>query len=114
MNTPKVANNQDNAFPDLDALQDLLLVKGQFSSSEAREVLMSLINSKLSYHTKKNMRSFEHQGELDQDSQRRIEELKELRRKVLDFLKKNEKRVQGESIKIESRIHIELANDPAR
>lgn len=111
MNTTEMENNQETGTPERNELQELLLIQGQFSATEAREVLMNLINSKLSYHNKRNLRSFEHRGESDQHSLKRIAELNELRRWLLAYLKKREEEEEDVSFNIESSIHIEIADD---
>lgn len=64
------------------------LVKGEFTPAEAREVLTSLINSKLRFHSKKNLQAYEMHGKTDTNSEQRIQELKQLRKKVLADLSK--------------------------
>ena len=59
------------------------LVKGEFTAGEAREVLTSLINSKLRFHSKKNLRAYEMYGKTDAGSEKRIMELKQLRKQLL-------------------------------
>lgn len=64
------------------------LVKGEFTTAEAREVLTSLINSKLRFHSKKNLQSYERFGKTDSNSEQRIQELKHLRKQLLEDLGK--------------------------
>lgn len=91
---------------DQNNVQELELVKGQFTAEEAREVLMNLINSKLSYHNKKNLRSIERSGQVDQNSKKRIEELKEMRQNIVQLVKKAEER--GVKMNIHSEVKVEL------
>jgi len=82
------------------------LVDGSFKASEAREVLMSLIGSKITFHNVKNMSSLERNGEADIHSEQRIEELKLSRqeiRKILEMAEEEQLRVR-----ISSGIHISL------
>lgn len=66
--------------------QTLKLIDGTFSASEAREVLMNLINSKIQFHNLKNFSSEERFGHLNVDSLNRIEELKDASEAILDFV----------------------------
>jgi hypothetical protein len=91
------------------SLEDLLLIKGKFTPPEAREVLMSLIRSKISFHKKKNLQSYEYYGEEDRDSKQRVEELEKMRKKLLMMFKNADE--DGVSIKIESQIDIQFLDD---
>jgi hypothetical protein len=92
------------------SLEDLLLIKGNFTPSEAREVLMSLIRSKISFHKKKNLRSYEHNGSEDHESKERIEELEKMRKQLLMILENADR--DGISIKMESDLTIEFLESP--
>jgi len=91
---------------DQNNVQKLELIKGHFTATEAREVLMNLINSKLSYHNKKNLRSIERSGQVDQNSEKRIEELKDMRQKMVELVKKAKE--QGAKMNIHSEISVEM------
>lgn len=82
------------------------LVDNTFNSDEAREVLMSLIKSKLTFHNLKNLRSFEQTGEANYKSEERIEQLEEMREEILDLLMYAGK--TGQKLKINSQINVEL------
>ncbi len=86
--------------------QEYKLVKGTFNLDEAREVLMSLINSKINFHAKKNLSSRERFGTIDQDSEKRIEELNISREEILHLLKNADESKQ--KITIVSTISLEL------
>ncbi len=86
--------------------QEYKLVKGTFDLDEAREVLMSLINSKINFHAKKNLSSRERFGTIDQDSEKRIEELNISREQILQLLKHADETKQ--KITIESSINLEI------
>ncbi|MFH5885597.1 hypothetical protein ACG2F4_14900 [Halalkalibaculum sp. DA3122] len=73
------------------------LVNGMFTAEEAREVLMSLISSKLRFHSKKNLHSYERSGVEDPKSEERINELQQLRKQILAELEKaNEEGLMAE------------------
>lgn len=86
--------------------QEYKLVKGTFDLDEAREVLMSLINSKINFHAKKNLSSRERFGKIDQDSEKRIEELSISREQILQLLKHADESKQ--KITIISTISLEI------
>ncbi|MDZ7716384.1 MAG: hypothetical protein U5J95_09255 [Balneolaceae bacterium] len=100
--------NIEAEFSDQLPTEDLILVEGTFTPSEAKEVLMSLINSKISFHNLKNLRSYERSGSEDKESKKRITELEKMRKKLLTILKDTDK--NGVSVKIESQINIEFLN----
>lgn len=68
------------------------LVKGMFTAEEAREVLMSLISSKLRFHSKKNQHAYEKTGQTDPKSEERILELKQLRKQIVAELREAEQK----------------------
>lgn len=103
----QISSKKRNA--DNRSLEQLRLVKGTFTPSEAKEVLMNLIGSKISFHKKKNLRSYEHHGREDRGSKQRIEELETVREQLLQMLEQAEE--NSASIKIESEINIELSED---
>lgn len=93
-----------------DTNQDYMLVEGQFTPGEAKEVLMDLISSKLAFQSKKHLQSYEQQGQLNTSAKQRISELKEMRSKLLELLESAEQ--QNLVLNIHSEINIELL--PAR
>ncbi|MDZ7720408.1 MAG: hypothetical protein U5K72_16450 [Balneolaceae bacterium] len=93
-------------FSDHSSIKDLTLIKGTFTPSEAQEMLMSLISSKISFHNIKNLRSYEYNGSEEQESKQRIGELEKMREKLLIHLKNADK--NGMSVKVESQIKIEF------
>lgn len=61
------------------------LIKGTFTPSEAQELLLDLLNSKINFHNKKDFSSRERFGKLDADSEQRLKHLMESRTKVKTF-----------------------------
>jgi len=92
---------------DLD--QAFSLVQGMFNADEAREILMALIESKMTFHSLKNLRSFEQSGEADPQSENRIEELEKMRNEMLELVKKAKK--TNRQLDIDSKICISFAED---
>jgi len=89
--------------------QEFSLIEGTFSAGEAQEILMSLIGKKLSFHSKKNLRSFEHSGQEDPATEERIQELEQIREEVLEFLQGAKK--EDVSLEIQSKVQIKLVNN---
>ncbi|MCU0429714.1 MAG: hypothetical protein MUF42_07045 [Cytophagaceae bacterium] len=66
--------------------EKLKLIQGIFSSSDARELLLTLIQDKINYHEFKNYSRQERFGQADPLNTKRIAELKELKSKVLELI----------------------------
>lgn len=64
------------------------LIKGTFSPSEARDILLDLLNSKINFHNKKNWSSRERFGKPDAESEQRLKHLKNSRNKILRLFTK--------------------------
>ncbi|MDZ7660580.1 hypothetical protein [Fodinibius sp.] len=105
-------NNQHDSeveFSNYSSLENLTLIKGTFTPSEAKEVLVSLISSKISFHNKKNLRSYELNGKENQESKNRIKEFKKIRSKLLKIFENIDDSEM--SIKIDSQISIEFQDN---
>jgi len=82
------------------------LIRGEFSPQDALEVINHLISIKINFH---EMRSFSNKirfGEVDQNSEVRIKELKQSKASI-NVLITNAK-LQGKTLKIESTISVEV------
>lgn len=82
------------------------IVTGEFSASEAKDIVSNLIIQKINFHNLRNFISQERFGKPDEDSLQRMEELKESRQHLFEII--NSAREGGKTIKIESDITIEL------
>lgn len=58
------------------------LIKGTFTPSEAQELLLDLLNSKINFHNKKDFSSRERFGKPDAESAQKLNHLTECRNKV--------------------------------
>ena len=58
------------------------LIKGTFTPSEAQELLLDLLNSKINFHNKKDFSSRERFGKPDAESVQKLKHLTESRNKV--------------------------------
>jgi|GEM_PF-715906 len=85
------------------------LIEGTFSAEEAQEILMSLLGKKLSFHSKKNLRSFEHSGQEDPEAEERIQELEQIRNEVLELLQSAKE--EDFRLEIHSEVEIKLVNN---
>ena len=63
------------------------LIDGAYSSKEAREILMNLYSDKVRFHEKKNFSSNECFGKDDLNAIKRIPQLKECQKNILELMK---------------------------
>lgn len=63
------------------------LIDGEFRIDEAKEVLINLLEFKIQYHNKQNFSSEIRNGETDERSLTRQEDLKRTKQELLDYLK---------------------------
>lgn len=64
------------------------LIKGTFTPSEAQDLLLDLLNSKINFHNRKDFSSRERFGKSDADSEQRLKHLTESRNKVKTLMSK--------------------------
>ena len=79
--------------------QKVQLIKGTFDPENARHLLLSLLNYKISFHEVRRLGETERFGRADPHGKRRIAELKASRQAVVDFL--------GAAARIGARLRIE-------
>ena len=82
------------------------LIKGTFAPEEAKELLFELLNSKISFHNRRNWSSKERFGKPDLFSQQKLAYLTEVRKKLETFLTKAID--QQKSITINSSIELKI------
>jgi len=82
------------------------LVRGEYSAVEAREIVSNLISQKINFHNLRDFSSRERYGKSDEDSLRRIEELKVSRQSMFEII--DAAKEEGKTVKINSNITIEL------
>ncbi|QOI96589.1 MAG: hypothetical protein HRU69_03395 [Flammeovirgaceae bacterium] len=85
------------------------LIDGLFSSHEAQEVLLDLVNSKIHFHELKNFSSLERIGRPDPVAIQRLPELREERKSIMALTEYAEKNKC--TLKITSAIRIELIEE---
>lgn len=85
--------------------KSIKLIEGEFNVSDAKEILVNLIQSKIQFHEKKEFSSLIRFGLKDSNSVKRIANLKkemlELREFIQDLNEKKHKLIINTTIKIE-------------
>ncbi|WP_281239666.1 MULTISPECIES: hypothetical protein [Flavobacterium] len=88
--------------------EKIILIDGNFSPTEAKELLMDLFINKINFHQKKNFSSQERYGKEDEIAIRRIPELKESVEAISRII--TEGTTQNQNIVITSTVHIRFSN----
>jgi hypothetical protein len=86
--------------------ENITFIKGLFSPAEAADVLLSLINDKIKFHTVKSLNLRQEEPDLNMTSEERIGKLREAKKAVEHLVLKAHK--EGMELNIESMIEIEL------
>ena len=84
----------------------LKLIQGVFKADKAKDILLTLIDSKVQFHQLNNFSSQIRHGNQDEFSLERIQDLKELKKnilKILDYADFN-----GQELQIDSSINIKI------
>ena len=82
------------------------LIKGSFSPSDAKEILIDIVNSKIRFHSMRTFSSQERFGKPDLVSEQKIEYLKEARQNIQIFI--SEAIAQEKNIVIDAVIELNL------
>ena len=82
------------------------LVRGDFSTMEAEEILNHLLAEKISFHEKRSHSSLIRLGYADEFSLKRVVELKETKKRLNELV--NEAKSQGKNIRIASDITVAI------
>lgn len=82
------------------------LIKGTFAPEEARELLLELLDSKITFHNRRNWSSKERFGEPDAISKQKLEYLEEARTNLKTLLA--EAINQQKSVTINSTIELKI------
>ncbi|MGB5693107.1 MAG: hypothetical protein WBM43_10925 [Flavobacteriaceae bacterium] len=90
--------------------ENIQLVEGQFNAIDAADVLISLLNDKIRYHTIKSMNMSLDDPTRDH-SILRIDELQKSKNRILDLVVRSRK--MGKWVEIDSSIHIKLIEHPS-
>lgn len=81
-------------------------IEGDFSSEEAKTVLMTLINNKINFHNLNSFSDYVKNNGSSEKAKKRIAELTITRDAILELMEKAEK--EGKKLSIKSDISIEL------
>ncbi|MBS9462414.1 hypothetical protein KIM67_08335 [Flagellimonas sp. 389] len=82
------------------------LVEGEFDPAESAEVLLSLLNYKIKFHTVQLLNLKETQNSDPEKSQKRIEDLKAAKQKVTELVV--QARNKGQTLEIRSILNIKI------
>ncbi len=82
------------------------LIEGDFSSQDAKTVLMSVINSKVNFHNLNSFSEFVKNNETCETSKRRISVLSKASEDILKLIEESEKK--GMKLKINGDITVEF------
>jgi hypothetical protein len=87
-------------------MDNFKLVEGDFSAADAKEILLRLIEQKISFH---NLKCFSHEvryGSKDEHSLERIEELNKTKEKLILII--NQAQIDGNLLSINSSIDVQI------
>ncbi|MFC5282001.1 hypothetical protein [Pedobacter alpinus] len=87
-------------------MDNFKLVEGEFNAADAKEILLRLIEQKISFH---NLKCFSHEirfGKKDEHSIERIEELNKTKEKLILLI--NKAQLEGKMLAIHSSIDVKI------
>lgn len=87
--------------------QTFPLVKGEFSTEDAKKILLNLLNKKIEFHQAQDFSHQERFGGPEGRSANRIKELRQSQSTILAIIEEAGK--QGKSLRITSDIKLEIA-----
>lgn len=86
--------------------ENIKFIDGCFTAAEAADVLLSLLNDKIKFHTVKSLHLREGQSDSDCSSMERIRNLKEAKKRVEELVINAHK--NGHQLEIDSTIKIKI------
>lgn len=91
---------------DGDSMETFQLIEGHFSPAQAADILLSLLNDKIKFHTVRllNLNQMDSMDSLH--SENRIQELKEAKNKITETILKAQS--EGKQLKIHSAIEVSI------
>jgi hypothetical protein len=92
----------------METYHTLNLIDGVFSSTEANDVLVTLLRNKINFHNLEIFSLEERNGENIERSKKRLEELKQTNEKLVEIIRYAEK--NDKVLKVLSSINIEVIN----
>lgn len=89
--------------------QKIQLVKGNFTAAQASDIIISLINKKITYHKVEAVQLWEKDHNSDQEHlHNRVEELELEKKNAKEFFERMEE--QGKTLKIDSIIEMSVVD----
>lgn len=88
--------------------ENIVLINGEFTPAEAKEVLLAILNNKINFHRMKNFSAEERFGKADPLSSKRLLELEQSREMVKDYLSAAE--AAGNMVVMESKVQLSLGD----
>lgn len=85
------------------------LIDGEYCPDEAREILLSMINSKIQFHVNRDFSSVIRMGKPEFTSRERLKELREAKKKVISLIAEAEK--ENKVLQIKSSIEVSLTSE---
>lgn len=82
------------------------LIEGIFDSTDAREVLLGLVEYKIQFHNRRILSQDERFGVKDEHSVERVKVLKGVQKQLIDLL--NSANENGQKLVIDSAVHISV------
>lgn len=102
---PLMKEEQNPNFPaEVDVKQDVTLIHGSFDCTDADEILMSLIDHKIQHHVVKNLSSHVRYGVDDNNSIKRLAELRADRIRLAEIIENA--RINNQNLQVEAVLHI--------
>lgn len=96
--------NKPQTYEEVELTDAFLLIEGLFPPAEAADVLLSLLNDKIKFHTVQLL-NLKDMGQSDfLNSEERIKQLREAKNKITDIIL--DARNEGKALKIHSTIEI--------
>ena len=88
------------------------LIDGVFEATDAKEIILSLINFKINFHQRRIFSEEERVGTYNEASFKRIEELKAAKEQVLEWVESAEE--NGQQLIVNSQVLIEMVDGRSR
>jgi hypothetical protein len=90
----------------MESRKNIMLIDGSFDPESAKDILVSLLQNKVHFHTVKSLSFWERTGVKDVESIMRLEQLKLDRELVLKLMQEAE--LEGKKVVIKSTIEIDF------
>lgn len=99
-------NIDSTAVNEANPIDNIKFIDGTFNTEDASEILLAVLNDKINFHASLLLSNIERFGVDTSNSEKRIQELRAEKKRVIAMIKKAKE--SGELLKIGSTISIEL------